>query len=161
MHNMITIHGHCEMDTVYLVCLGASADIQNVWQGTPLQVAEKKLANESDPEAKQHYEKVYMKTHTYHHTLWYCQCLLTEFLYILVLACEGWIFSNHDNFAIHVDFCGSIVGRGMQQYSLFSSQLHVGIQRRFQYVCVCVTVYVGSFKPWTFYEANGNNIKHS
>ena len=80
MHSMITIHGNCEIDTVYLVCLGASADIKNILRKTPLQVAEENSAVASGPEAKQHYEKVYMNT--YHHTLQYCQWLLTEFLYI-------------------------------------------------------------------------------
>ena len=53
MHNMITIHAHFEMDTVYFVCLGASADIKDDFGRTPLQVAGN--------------AKVNMKTCTYHH----------------------------------------------------------------------------------------------
>ena len=56
---------------LYTLCayIGASADIKDYSGRTPLQVAEEGLADESDPEAKQCYQKVYMKTHTYHHTL--------------------------------------------------------------------------------------------
>ena len=56
---------------LYTLCayIGASADIKDHWGNSPLQKAEKKLADKSGPKAKQRYEKVYMKTHTYHHTL--------------------------------------------------------------------------------------------
>ena len=54
------------MDSVYFVCLGSSADIMTFGK-TPLQAAEQELAKESDPEEKQHYEKVHEDTHTITH----------------------------------------------------------------------------------------------
>ena len=44
------------MDSVYFVCLGARAE-----------VAEKRLAEESDPKEKQRFEKVHEDTHTVTH----------------------------------------------------------------------------------------------
>ena len=55
------------MDTVYFVCLGANADIKDKWGGTPLQMAEEKLAEKSDPEEKQRFEKVHKDSRTITH----------------------------------------------------------------------------------------------
>ena len=56
------------MDSVYFVCLGASADIKDRYRKkTPLQVAEEELAKEPDPEKKQRYEKVHQDAHTITH----------------------------------------------------------------------------------------------
>ena len=54
------------MDIVYFVCLGANADIKDDDNKTPLQVAEEELAQKSDPEERQRFEKVLEDTH---HTL--------------------------------------------------------------------------------------------
>ena len=55
------------MDSVYFVCLGARADLKDKDGKTPLQVAEEWLAERSDPEEKQHSEKVHEDTHTIIH----------------------------------------------------------------------------------------------
>ena len=65
------IHVHCDMDSVYFVCIGANVDIKDEDGQTPLQVAEEELAKESDPEAKQPYEKVHEDTHIH--------CTITHF----------------------------------------------------------------------------------
>ena len=51
------------MDIVYFVCKGASADIKDDNEETPLQVAEEELAKTSDPEERQRFEKVREDTH--------------------------------------------------------------------------------------------------
>ena len=55
--------------------VGASADIEDKERKTPMQWAEKKLANQSDPEQKQRNEKVHDDAHTI--TPCSCQWMLT------------------------------------------------------------------------------------
>ena len=64
--SMFTVCVHCNMDIV-IFHLGASADITNNNGETPLQRAEQDLANESDPQKRQCYEKVPQDTHTIKH----------------------------------------------------------------------------------------------
>ena len=44
------------------ICAGARADIEDKTGMTALQIAEKELADEDDPEEKQRYEKVHHDT---------------------------------------------------------------------------------------------------
>ena len=66
-NSCLQIHVHCDMDSVYFVCLGASADVKDDDGKTPLQWAEKQLARKSDPKEKQHFEKVHQNAHTFTH----------------------------------------------------------------------------------------------
>ena len=52
-------------DVCSVLCVGASTDIGNKYGETQLHVAQ--LADESDPETKQRYEKVHEDTHTITH----------------------------------------------------------------------------------------------
>ena len=63
----LQVHVHCDMDSVYFVCLGARADIKDEDGKTPLEEAEQELAKTSNPEEKQRYEKVHEDTHTITH----------------------------------------------------------------------------------------------
>ena len=50
-----------------MICAGARTDIENEYGTTALQVAEKKLAMNYDPEERQRYEKVHKGTHNITH----------------------------------------------------------------------------------------------
>ena len=49
-----------------IICAGAKTDIHDEDGQTPLQLAEEKLADTTDPDRKQQYEKVNKGTHTCH-----------------------------------------------------------------------------------------------
>ena len=65
-------------------------------------------------------------------------------------------FFKHWNYAVHFmsklfTFCRSTVGKSMLHYSHLSSLS--GVYGRF--LCVCVTVIVGSFRTLNVYQENG------
>ena len=81
------------MHTVCILCVGANADIKDKYGETPLQKAQEQLGRTSDPERKQHYEKVDEDTHIITHfdinSLW----LLTGTLHtFFILVCQASIF---------------------------------------------------------------------
>ena len=79
-------------------CVGARADIAVDDGETPLQVAQRRIADKSDPEAKQCYEKVHQNTPF--HALLYYQYLLKDILFVLVFAYQAEHFMQ-ENFATH------------------------------------------------------------
>ena len=73
---------YCDVHTV--LCVGANADIKDNKGRTPMQRAQEKLADELNPERKQHYEKVdddiYIITHFEINSQWVLTGTLHTFL---------------------------------------------------------------------------------
>ena len=106
------------MDSVYFVRLGANADIRAYFTGeTLLHAAEQKLAEQSDPEEKQRYEKVHEDTHTITHFYiangwWQESCT-----YLILYNLSNMNFFKHETLLFAL--CGNILENSLQHHSHF------------------------------------------
>ena len=118
-----------------ILCLGARTSIKDKDGQTPLQAAKEKLSDESDPEARQRYQKVHEDTHTITQfailrvTCWQESCTIVKY------ACqEETYFCNHGNFAVQL--CRSNASNGTVFLPTSSKFCFLKVSSVHMYVCV-------------------------